>query len=122
MIAVQHKNQGNFNQCYNELKLICEEHEGTNKDHPVQWETLADFTEDLESAIVIYDKALLKADAIDSKDFQSSIGFSVASLALELGDKAAAIAYLSKAKVSCKKIVDHDLKAEINDLLLQLTQ
>ena len=121
MSAVQKKDQTLFDNCYSELKIVCETHENTDKDHPVQWETLGDFTDDRRLAIAIYDKALLKANAIKSRDFQSSIGFSIGSLKVEIGDKAGAIAYLSQAKISSKRIPDYDLKAEIEDMLEKLT-
>lgn len=119
--ASEYKDQKSFKQYYLELKKLCEEHEGTAKDHPVQWETLADFTEEFSEAIEIYNKALLKAEAIDSVDFCSSIGYSRATMKLELGDKTGAIADLEKAKiVSCGDIEDKNLKAEIHDLLTEL--
>ena len=120
MAAVQQKNQARFDGFYLELKQLCEEYENTDKDHPVQWETLADFTDDLALAITIYQQALVKAEAINSKDFRSSIGFSIASLKVELDDKLGAIEHLEKAKISCNKIVDKELKAEIHDLLEEL--
>jgi len=120
MDAVQEEDQAGFDEGYQELKQVCDDNENTDKDHPVQWETLADFTDDLTLAIAIYDKALLKAEAINSKDFLSSIGFSIASLKVELGDIASAIAYLEKAKTNSNKIVDKELKAEIHDLLVAL--
>ena len=85
-----------------------------------RWETLADFTDNLELAISIYDKALVKAEAINSKDFLSSIAFAIASLQVELGDKASAIAHLQNAKINSNKIADKDLKAEIDALLEEL--
>lgn len=120
MSAVQKKDQTSFDNCYSELKQVCDDNEDSDKDHPVQWETLADFTDDLALAITLYDKALVKAEAINSKDFRSSIGFAIASLKVELGDKASAIEHLEKAKISSNKIVDKELKAEIHDLLEQL--
>ncbi|TWX71855.1 tetratricopeptide repeat protein [Colwellia demingiae] len=120
MQAVHRKNQIRFDECYAELKKVCEDNESSDKDHPVQWETLADFTDDLELAISIYDKALVKAEAINSKDFLSSIAFSIASLQIELGDKASAIEHLKNAKINSNKIADKDLKAEISDLLEEL--
>lgn len=120
MSAVQKKDQKRFDLCYKNLQQVCEENENSNKDHPVQWETLADFTDDFELAIKFYDKALIKAEAINSKDFLSSIGFSIATLKIELGDKSSAIEYLEKAKTDCNKIVDKALKAEIHDLLTEL--
>ena len=73
-------NQEVFDTLYATLQAICTDNENTDKDHPVQWETLADFTEELEEALVIYEKALAKAIAINSKDFMSSIAFSMAVL------------------------------------------
>lgn len=119
--ASEYEDQEGFDKCYVQLQQLCAAHEGTPKDHPVQWETLADFTEDLAQAVVIYDKALLKAEAISSVDFCSSIGYSMATMKIELGDKEGAIADLEKAKiVSCGEIEDKNLKAEIHDLLTEL--
>ncbi|MGJ8692524.1 MAG: tetratricopeptide repeat protein [Thalassotalea sp.] len=120
MTAAEAENQAQFDGYYSELKQVCEENNNTDKDHPVQWETLADFTDDLALAVTIYQQALEKAQAINSKDFCSSIAFSIASLKLEIGDKTAAIEYLEQAKISCNKIVDKELKAEIHDLLASL--
>jgi len=118
--AAQQENQKRFDGFYSELKQLCEENENTDKDHPVQWETLADFTDDLALAITIYEQALVKAEAINSKDFRSSISFSIASLMVELDNKSGAIEHLEKAKISSNKIVDKELKAEIHDLLEKL--
>jgi len=120
LAAVQQRNQTRFDGYYLELKQLCEEHENTDKDHPVQWETLADFTDDLALAVTIYEHALVKAEAINSKDFRSSISFSAASLKVELGDITGAIEHLEKAKISCNKIIDKELKAEIHDFLEEL--
>jgi hypothetical protein len=111
-----------FESLYAELKTICLDNENTDKDHPEQWETLADFTEDLEEAVIGYKKALEKATAINSKDHMSSIAFSMASLQLELGDIVAATQNLQDAKISANKIADKDLKKEIDDLLKTLTE
>lgn len=120
MSCVNKKDQAGFDAFYQELKQICQDNDGTDKDHPVQWETLGDFTDELEQAIGIYDKALEKAIAINSKDYLSSIGFSAALLKVELGDKVGAIQYLEQAKIHSNKIIDKELKAEIHDLLKKL--
>ena len=122
MAAAQAEDQVTFDQHYLALKQLCEEHDNSDKDHPVQWETLADFTDDLPLAITIYQQALLKAEAINDKDFRSSISYSIAALKVELGDKDGAIESLEKAKISCNKISDKELKAEIHDLLEELKQ
>ncbi|MBL4910947.1 MAG: tetratricopeptide repeat protein [Alteromonadaceae bacterium] len=120
MAADQENNQTKFDGYYVELKQLCEENENTAKDHPVQWETLADLTNDLALAVTIYERALVKAEAINDKDFRSSIGYSIAALKVELDDKKGAIEHLEKAKISCNKIIDKELKAEIHDLLEKL--
>ncbi|MGP5515770.1 tetratricopeptide repeat protein [Psychrobacter alimentarius] len=113
-------NQVEFNTLYAELKAICIDNENTDKDHPEQWETLADFTEDLDEALVIYEKALTKATAINSKDHMSSIAFSMAVLQLEMGDTEAAIKSLQNAKISANKIEDKEFKVEIDEMLTKL--
>jgi hypothetical protein len=118
--AAQLKNQEKFDGYYAELKNLCEQHDNTDKDHPVQWETLADFTDDIALAVTIYEQALAKAEAINDKDFRSSIGYSIATMKVELGDTISAIKHLENAKISCNKIVDKELKAEIHDLLEEL--
>lgn len=114
------EDQARFDQLYAELKAICEDNEGTDKDHPEQWETLADFTADLDQALVIYDKALAKATETNSKDHLSSIAFSMAELQLEMGEKEAAIESLKNAKVAANKIEDKEFKQEIDALLEKL--
>lgn len=113
-------NQAEFDTLYAELKTICIDNENTDKDHPEQWETLADFTEDLDEALVIYEKALTKAVAINSKDHMSSIAFSMAVLQLEMGDTEAAIKSLQNAKISANKIEDKEFKVEIDEMLTKL--
>ncbi|WP_010200380.1 hypothetical protein [Psychrobacter sp. PAMC 21119] len=113
-------NQEAFDGFYADLKAICTDNENTDKDHPEQWETLADFTEDLDEALVIYDKALTKATAINSKDHLSSIAFSMAVLQLETGNKEAAIQSLQNAKITANKIEDKEFKVEIDEMLTKL--
>ena len=113
-------NQEKFDALYAQLKAICIDNEGTDKDHPEQWETLADFTEDADEAFALYDKALAKATAINSKDHMSSITFSVAVLQIEMGEIDAAIQNLQSAKVTANKIEDKEFKVEIDELLAQL--
>jgi succinylglutamate desuccinylase len=108
MAAAKKENIEAFDSLYADLKAICVDNEHTDKDHPEQWETLADFTETLVDAVAGYEKALVKATAINSKDHLSSIAFSMATLQIELGQT---------AKINANKIADKDLKKEIDDLL-----
>ena len=121
MKAAAKDDRATFEAPYAELEAICTEHENTGKDHPEQWETLADFTEELEDALPIYQKALDKAVAKQSNDHIASIGFSMAALQVELGDNQAAIERLQQAQASAHTIEDNELKAEIDELLATLT-
>ena len=122
MEAANRNDRKRFELLFSSLKAICEENENTSKDHPVQWETLADFTEELEEAITTYEKALQKSVAINNKDHMSSVAYSMATLQIELGQTNEAIKSLKNAKVSANKIEDKALKAEIHDLLESLTE
>jgi cell division protein FtsL len=122
MDAANKNNREQFESLYAELKAICIDNENTDKDHPEQWETLADFTEELEDAVTGYEKALEKAIAINSKDHMSSISFSMATLQIELGQTDAALKNLKDAKISANKISDQDLKVEIDELLETLLE
>lgn len=122
MAAANNNDRAKFESLFAQLKAICEENEHTSKDHPVQWETLADFTEELEEAISTYEKALEKSIALNNKDHMSSVAYSMATLQVELGQKDEAIKNLQQAKVSANKIEDKQLKAEIHDLLESLIE
>lgn len=122
MDAANKNDRKRFELLFLKLKTLCEENENTSKDHPVQWETLADFTEELEEAITTYEKALEKSIAINNKDHMSSVAYSMATLQIELGQKDEAVKNLKDAKVSANKISDKELKAEIHDLLESLTE
>lgn len=109
-----------FDGFYAELQALCTDNENTDKDHPEQWETLADFTADYDEALVRYEKAMSKATAINSKDHQSSIAFSMAVIQIELGQTQAAIQSLQNAKITANKIEDKEFKVEIDELLASL--
>lgn len=120
MKAAENDDRAAFDSLYAELEEICMANENSEKDHPVQWETLADFTEDLDEALSVFEKALAKAAAINAKDYMSSIAYSMATLQIELGESEVAIKSLQDAKINANKIEDKVLKSEIHDLLESL--
>lgn len=122
MEADRKGNKAEFDALYVQLKAICTANENTDKDHPEQWETLADFTEDFDAALALYEKAMGKAQAIHAKDHLASIGLSMARLQAELGQTQAAISSLEAAKVNANKLEDKELKAEIDTLLERLVE
>ena len=46
------------------LQKLCATHQDTPKDHPLQWEALADFTDDGDLALDIYQIALHNAERL----------------------------------------------------------
>jgi len=120
--AADKEDRETFDALYAELKAICIENEGTEKDHPVQWETLADFTEEVEDAVDVYEKALAKAVDINEKDYMASIAYSIATLLIELGQTDEAIKRLQDAKINANKSEDTELKADIEALLATLVE
>lgn len=69
-----------FEQLYGSLQQLCEQHEHEVNNHPVQWETLADFTEDGTQALSLYQKALSYAQALQATDYIASISYAMALL------------------------------------------
>ena len=122
MLAAQKKDEQTFTDYYEQLNALCLEYANSNKDHPVQWETLGDFTDDLVLAIEIYQKALAMAIDHNAHDFIASIAYSMATLQLELSLESEAIDNLEIAKLSSQHIEDKELKAQIHDLLYPLTK
>lgn len=116
MNAAQKQQDEEFDGLYQTLKSICEENEGGESNHPVQWETLADFTSDYEEALVIYEKALGLAKEINERQFISSIYFSMASLQGELAKTEQALELLAQAEDSAQGSSDKQLIADIKDL------
>ena len=115
--AAHSENTALFESLYSELRVLCEEHEGTEKNHPVQWETLADFTEESDDAIVLYKKALAFAEAESAFDYIASINYAMAVLFKELGENEQALAAAEKANEQAGNIGDDVLKEEIVKLI-----
>ncbi|WP_233546059.1 tetratricopeptide repeat protein [Salinibius halmophilus] len=109
-----------FNLLYAELETICHDNEKTDKDHPEQWETLADFTEDLPRALTIYEHALTLAHEHKSLAHQASIAYSMASILVELDDMGAAHKRLATAKAIAAELDDEELNEDIDELMASL--
>jgi len=107
-------NDANFKEHYAQLKQLCEENaDDDHKNHPVQWETLADFTEDRDKALTIYQQALDCAMLRESVDYQASISFSMAQLLNEIERFDEAFEKAQSAKTLCENIDDSELLREV---------
>jgi hypothetical protein len=104
------------------LQVLCATNQSTPKDHPLQWEALADFTEDGEQAMDIYEVALAAADKLSLPTFTASAYLSMALRQVEFEEKEQALVFANKASEAAQTIESEELKAEIAELLVQLSQ
>jgi tetratricopeptide (TPR) repeat protein len=119
--SADENNEASFKASYAQLKQLCAENiNDDHKNHPAQWETLADFTEDLEEALVIYQQALDYAILREAVDYQASITFSMAQLLNELEHFDAAFEKAQSAKALCEHVDDSELLREVIALNKQL--
>ena len=111
-----------FESLYEDLKKICIENKQSENDHPIQWETLADFTEDPIAAIDLYKQALKIATDNSITESVASINYALADRFQELGDDKSALMFVRQAKEIADKLDDDELQGEINDLLAMLQE
>lgn len=104
-----------------ELQKLCATNQNTPKDHPLQWEALADFTDDGELAIDIYEVALATAHKLSLDNFKASIYLAMSQRYNEFEDHAKALEFANHAKEAAVNITDVELKDEITDFLATLS-
>lgn len=104
------------------LQVLCATNQGSPKDHPLQWEALADFTEDGEQAMDIYEVALATAEKLALPVFTASAYLAMALRQVEFEEKEQALVFANKANDVAQSIESEELKTEITELLSQLTQ
>lgn len=104
------------------LQVLCATNQNSPKDHPLQWEALADFTEDGDQAMDIYDVALATAEKLALPIFTASAYLSMALRQVEFEEKEQALIFATKANDAAQNIDSEELKTEITDLLTQLSQ
>lgn len=121
MDAAEQEDDAQFHVLYAQLKALCEDNEDDDhRNHPVQWETLADFTEDYDEALVIYEKALTVSQHRKARDYNASIQYAMAQLLKELGRTEEALQRATSAQMSANKVDDPELQREILQLLKSL--
>jgi hypothetical protein len=104
------------------LQILCATNQDSPKDHPLQWEALADFTEDGEQAMDIYDIALITAKRLALPTFIASAYLAKAQRFVEFEEKEKAIELAQKADEAAQEIASEELKSEITELLVSLQQ
>ncbi len=121
MKAAKREDEKTFYQFYDELKTLCFDNQNDkHNNHPEQWETLADFTDELEDAIGFYKVALALAVESDDREFMASINYAMGSMYKEAGYKQDALDCAQHAKECMSRVHDKVLLEEIDQLLAEL--
>ncbi len=106
---------------YKELIKLCAANENTPKDHPLQWEALADFTNDSDQAIDIYQKGIDCAERLKLTDFIASIYLAMSQRHDEMEEMDKAVEYVNKSHALIADISNEELKTDIEAFLKDLT-
>lgn len=103
---------------YQALQAVCERNENTERNHPLQWEVLADCTPNMKEAIALYNKALECAEALDLAEYIASVKLALSERYLTGGDKERAYDLAFEANEIAKDTTNLELRVEISDFLL----
>jgi len=114
-------NEQKREQACKKLQVLCATNQNSPKDHPLQWEALADFTEDGDQAIDIYEIGLAVADKLSLTTYTASIYLSMAQRYDEFDELEKALEFVIKANENAEGIESEELKTEISELLTTLT-
>jgi tetratricopeptide (TPR) repeat protein len=110
---------------YTKLQELCQKSLGTKNDHPLQWEALADFTDDGDIALDIYQIALEKAEKFELPQYSASVYLAMAQRYAEFEEKEKALAAANKAIELANSLenneTNQELQAEINELIATLS-
>lgn len=109
------------NNACGDLQKLCASNQNSPKDHPLQWEALADFTDDGDQAMDIYQIALAIAEKLKLDTFIASVYLAMAQRQQEFEDNAKALEYATMADTAAKNITSAELKQEIQETLSTLT-
>ena len=107
---------------YHELEELCTSNENSGRNHPFQWETLADFTTDDVASIRIYEKAFTLAKKLELEEYMSSVKLALAERYRGLNLSELAYSSAEEANEYAKSSSDLELRKEISEFLLNEQQ
>jgi len=105
------------NEACKNLQKLCASNQGSPKDHPLQWEALADFTDDGDLAMDIYEIGLSTAEKLKLPTFTASIYLAMAQRQHEFEEQEKALEYGKKAEQASQSIDSEELKNDIKTFL-----
>jgi hypothetical protein len=99
------------------LQKLCATNQESPNDHPLQWEALADFTEDGDQAIDIYQVGLHIAEKLKLTQYSASIYLAMAMRYQEFNEAEKTLEFAQKAHALIHSIDNNEFKTEIIDFL-----
>ena len=108
-------------EAYDALKELCQSQEGSELDHPLQWEALGDFSENHEEALQAYQKGLTCSSKLGLPEYSASIKFAMAESYFEQKNTSKAQQLASEASAEAAGINDNELKVAINEFLNEVS-
>ncbi len=117
--ATLEENDQQASDAYEALNNLCLENEASERDHPLQWEALGDFSEKHLSALEAYQKGLALSQKLALPEYTASILLAMAESYLEEGSTTKAMQLLDEAKNEASHSNDQALKAAIDELLAE---
>lgn len=106
---------------YEALSQLCHDQEGTELDHPLQWEALGDFSDKPESAMQAYEKGLACAEKLALSEYLASIRFAMAESCYAQNDLAKARELAIQANTDAATTQDQELKTAISEWLNEIS-
>ena len=104
-------------EAYKALIKLCAANDNSPKDHPLQWEALADFTLDADQAIDIYEKGILCADKLSLVDSKASMLLAMAIRFDEMEESEKSAETAAQLADTVDSINNAELRAEVLDYL-----
>lgn len=98
---------------YKELIKLCANNDNSPKDHPLQWEALADFTLDSDQAIDIYQKGVECAQRLSLANSAASIYLAMAMRFQEMEENDKMNTYVKLLNEMLAQVTNDDLKTDI---------
>lgn len=115
--ASANENDDARNSACADLQKLCATNQNSPKDHPLQWEALADFTDDGDQAMDIYQIALAIAEKLKLDTFIASVYLAMALRQQEFEESSKALEYANLANTAAQNINSVELKKEIQEFL-----
>ena len=103
-------------EAYAQLRELCIGSRDSNRNHPLQWEALGDFSATHEEAVAAYEEGLVLAQKFKMKEYIASIKLALAESYYDHGDAERVLPLLDEAEQALVDTDEYQLKGAIAEL------